>query len=349
MKKIVKFLRNKKKLFLVIVGILFLLIYFFVFRKIKGNTNENAKTYKVKRQNIKQELVLSGEVRADKHAILHFKTSGKLVWVGVKEGDRVRQGQAIASLDKRALEKEFKKYMNYYLKTRWNFEQTKEDYKDFEVWNISEEEKNRIKRIVEQAQFDLDNSVLDVEIKNLALEESVIKAPFSGIVTRVSIQNPGVFINPSEATFEILDPDSLYFEVSADQTEVVNLQEGEKGKIVLDVFPEKEFDGKIIFISFVPKEDETGSVYKVKVSLPKKLTEKIRVGMTGDFRIITEEKKNVLALPLPYVSTDERGSYVYKFENGKRVKTYIKGEEFGEYFVVKEGLQEGDKVIIFEK
>ena len=345
----VKKMLRKKKLVLGLAGIFLIFVYFFALKGKVVKKVKIEKTYTVKKQNIKKELVLSGEVKADKYAVLHFKTSGKLVWIGVKEGDKVKKGQAVASLDRRALEKEFRKYMNYYLKTRWDFEQTKEDYKDFEVWNISETEKNRIKRIVEKAQFDLNNSVLDVEIKNLALQDSVLIAPFSGIVTKMTVKNPGVFITPSEARFEILDPNSLYFEVSADQTEVIDLKEGEKGSIVLDILPEKEYKGEITFISFVPKEDETGTVYKVKVSLPKEIFGKVRVGMTGDFKVITEERKGVLAMPLSFVDFDEKGSFVYVLRGGKKEKKYIKGEEFGEFFIVREGLKKGDKVVRFER
>ncbi len=310
------------------------------------SSSKKIKTYTVSRKNVREELILSGEVKADRQVNLRFKTSGKLVWVGVKVGDKVKKGQAIASLDRRELEKDLKKYLNYYLKTRWDFEQTKEDYKDFEVWGISEEEKNRIKRIVEKAQFDLNNSVIDVELRDIALKDAILISPIDGIVTKVEVPVAGVFITPANAEFEITDPQSLYFSVAADQTEVIKLSEGLEGDLVFDVMPEKSFKGRIDMISFVPKEGETGTVYEVKVSIDNRVLSNLRVGMTGDFKIITGEKENVVAVPLNYVMEDKKGFYVYVLERKKFKKRYIKGEEFADYFIVSSGLSAGEKVVL---
>jgi len=46
---------------------------------------------------------------------------------------------------------------------------------------------------------------------------------------------------------------------------------GQKVKVVLDPFPDKEFEGEVVFINYVPKSDEVGTVYKVKVSFPTEL------------------------------------------------------------------------------
>ncbi len=60
-------------------------------------------------QDIKKELTLTGQIEADNQVNLKFQTAGRLAWVGIKVGDRVKKGQAIASLDKRKLRKNLEK------------------------------------------------------------------------------------------------------------------------------------------------------------------------------------------------------------------------------------------------
>ena len=74
----------------------------------KNNISSKAKnkvdSYKIKREDIREILTLSGEIDAEEKATLKFQTSGRLSWVGVKEGDYVKKYQSLASLDKRELQ-----------------------------------------------------------------------------------------------------------------------------------------------------------------------------------------------------------------------------------------------------
>jgi len=66
---------------------------------------EKESIFVVKRQSIKETLSLAGEIQADEHVVLRFQTSGRLAWIGVKEGDVVKKYQTIASLDQREVKK----------------------------------------------------------------------------------------------------------------------------------------------------------------------------------------------------------------------------------------------------
>src|SRR4030042_4119544 len=112
----------------------------------------------------KNRVTRSGKVKAQSTANLTFQTYGLVTWVGVKEGDYVKKWQGIASLDRRDLEKRLSKAMNLYLTNRWDFEQLQDDYK---------EKKDRYlltdsdRRILDKAQFSLNNAVSDVDIADL--------------------------------------------------------------------------------------------------------------------------------------------------------------------------------------
>jgi RND family efflux transporter MFP subunit len=332
----VNFLKNKKWLivFLILIvgGVLFFLK--------KNNQDKIKNELVVSKKNLKEELTLSGKIAAEEKVTLRFQTSGRLSWVGVHEGDYVKKYQVIASLDQRDLKNRLQKYLNTYVKQRLSFEQTNDDYWQ-KQYDLSESIRDKAKRLLEQNQYDLDNTVLDVEYQNLSLEYANLWTPIEGIVTRVTAPYAGVNITPSQAEFEIINPKTLYFSATADQTEVVSLKEGQRGKIILDAYPDEEINGEIYWIGFSPKPGETGTVYELKIKFDFK--KPLKLEMSGDINFITKERKAVIAIPQTYIKTDKRGDYVNILKNGRVIKRYIKkGEEIEGQIIIKSGLNEGE-------
>lgn len=334
-----RFLPLTKKKIILIAIIILLPLLVWGGRNFLASRGKKIVSASVKHGDIKETLTLSGKIDAKERVTLQFQTGGLLAWVGVKEGDYVQKYQGIASLDQRQLQKTLTKKLNDYLTTRWNFEQTKDDYKDRIITDA-------IKRILEKSQFSLDNSVLDVELQSLSLELANLLTPINGIVTRVDTPFAGVNIyTPNLAQFEIVNPETVFFNVSADQAEVTKLKEGQKADIILDSYPEKQFAGEIKTIAYTPKEGETETVYAVKIFLKDSSNKDLsfRLGMTGDAEFTVAEKKDVLFIPSQFIKSDDKGKYVL-LGKGKK-KTYIEvGLEANTEAEVIKGLDAGDLV-----
>lgn len=297
-------------------------------------------TAKVKRGTLEEKLTISGTIDAEEMATLRFQTSGRLTWVGVKEGDYVKKYQAIASLDQREVRKTLEKYLNTYSSERRDFDQTIiDDYKDKVITDA-------IKRAKEKAQFDLNSAVLDVELKNLAIEFSNLWTPIEGIVTKILAPYAGVNITPATAEFEIVNPKTVYFSANADQTEVVKLAEGKQGELVLDAYPDATVNGSIKTISFIPKSGETGTVYSVKfVFWEDNSTYKYRIGMGGDLTFILERKEDVLYLPIKFVKSEDGKKYVQVKQGNKMEKVTVEvGMETDNNIEITSGIKVNDKV-----
>lgn len=330
----------KKRWYILLITLLLILTIFFRGKNFL-NKNKKENYYQIKKENVKEFLTLSGQIDAEEKVILRFQTSGKLVWVGVKEGNYVKKYQTIASLDQRDLKNRLQKYLNTYVKQRLSFEQTKDNYWQ-KQFDLSERVRKEAERILEQNQYDLNNAVLDVEYQNLILENTNLWTPIEGIVTRVDIPFAGVNITPAQAEFEIVNPKTIYFSATADQTEVVTLKKGQKGKIIFDSFPNKEFEGEIYWIAFTPKREETSPIYPIKIKFnPDNYS--FKLGMSGDINFLVKEKNRVLTLPQGYLKKDNKGEYVNLIDNGGKKKVYVKrGEEIDGKVIIEEGLKEGD-------
>lgn len=343
-----RFLTGKK----FIIFIIFLIVVAFFGKNVflGSSTQKKEKPYKVKRQTLKETLSLSGEIDADEKATLRFQSSGKLVWVGVKQGDLVEKNQGIAALDKREIEMKLKKYLNTFLDSRWSFDQTKEDNRESVIGSLTEEQRRKALRLVDRAQFDLNNAILDVELQNMAEEFAYLSTPIDGIVTVVDAPTAGVNIAPTQAEFEIINPATVYFSISADQTEVIKLFKGQMGKVTYDAYPDDVKSGTITNISFIPKSGETGTVYEVKMGMSEDNSlARYKIGMTGDVEFVLKEKQNVIAIPISYVRTEKGKSYVLKSKNGTDEKTFITtGDTTDELAEVTSGLKEGDVIHTYD-
>lgn len=335
MKNIKKFF---KKYWWSLIVILILIFYFF------PNKKPQLKTYTVKKQNIKEEITLSGKINALEKVNLRFQTSGRLAWVGVKLGDKVKKYQTIASLDQRDLKNRLEKYLNNYTTNRLDFDRSKEVN-----WNkqfdLSESIRKDTELLLKKNQYNLNQTVLDVEYQNLLIEYANLFSPIDGIVTKIDVSTPNINITPAGAEFEIVNPNTLYFQASADQTEVIKLYENQKGEIIFDSYPDKKINGKITYIGFTPKTDESGTVYEIRILFDEKDIN-LKMGMTGDISFTTKERKNIITLPKAFIKEDKKGYFVNIQEKNNIRKQYIKtDEEIDGQVIVKEGIKEKDIVV----
>ena len=304
------------------------------------------KTYKVVRQDIVDALELSGGLDAQEKVTLKFQTSGLLTWVGVKEGDTVKKYQTIASLDKRELQNSMTQYLNTYSKARNDFEQAQSDNKDWQTNGMTDVAREAIKRTLSSEQMDLNNSVLALEAKDLALKFSSLYTPIAGIVTKIDSPLAGQNITPTTATFEVINPKTLYFSALADQTEVTKFVVGQKGVVSLDAFPDKKLETMVSSVAFTPKTGNTGTVYEIKMSLDASSSAQgLKMGMTGDVSFTFGEKKQVLAVPEKYVKEKVGKKYVTVMENGKNKDVFVEtGYEADNMIEIVSGLKENDLI-----
>lgn len=309
------------------------------------------KITQVKKQDLVQTISASGKVKAQEEVTLKFQTSGKLAWVGVKVGDEVKTWQAIASLDKRELKKNIEKELNDYMKERWDFEQDRETYgvttDDLSKYTLT----NAVRRILEKAQFDLNNAVIDVEIADLTEKLATIVTPISGIVTEIESPIAGVNITPATARFTIAKPGVMVFEANVDESDVGGVRIGQRVIITLDAYPEEEFEGVINRISFASITTRGGgTAFPVEIILPENENLRFKVGMNGDTEIITTQESDALTVPIEAVR-EKKGKKFVQIIEGKTVKEIEveTGIESETKIQIISGLSEGQIVITGEK
>ena len=332
-----KIFKRKK---LLIAGVVLVIIGIAIWRLL--GRNKNLETATLQKGEVSEELVLSGEINADEYASLVFPTSGEISWVGVKEGDEVKRGQALIKLDTTVLNSAFQQAQATLRAAEATVENVHDQVKDHSGDETYAQKDTRT--AAEAAKDKAYEGYIQAEYN---LRHSTIVAPFAGIVTYLAHPYSGVNVALTEPQIVLINPDTIYFDVSADQSDVENLFKEQNVTIVLDAVSDKEISGTVDFISYSPKAGEVGAVYKVKVVVDDGLTsDKYRIGMTGDAKFILSKKDDVLYLPPKYIKQDVNGKYIKlgDAKNKTYIETGVEGEDRVE--IVSDKVKEGD--IVFD-
>lgn len=267
-----------------------------------------------------------------------FETSGKIVFVGTTEGSVVKKGRLISKLDSTVLNSNYQIAMS----NLRIYDATAQNILD-QVKGNSDDESYSQKDSRTTAEANKDKAYEAVIVAKRNLDGASLYAPFNGIVTYLAHPFTGVYTSLGAVEAEIIDPSTIYFNVLADQTEVIKLKKDQKVIIILDAFDEKSFNGVITNISFTPKLGESASVYTIKVEFKDVdlNNSSFKIAMTGDAKFITSEKENIFFVPSSFVKQDKSGSYLKTANKDKKiyVETGIESEDSIEVVGdIKEGL-----------
>jgi RND family efflux transporter MFP subunit len=332
---------------IIVAVFLFLVIRNFTTKKTSATTLDPKTDTIINPQieEIKDQLTLSGSIYSDQVAIVKFQNSGKLNWVGVKVGDRVKKWQVLATLDSTELKKSLQTQFNNYREELSQFNDVQFTYKktreDFLVTDT-------IQRILDRTQYSLENSVITYEIADMAIKESRLFTPIEGIVVAIDQPLPGVNITPATATITIINPNSLYFGAQVDQQEVIKLIQGQEAVITLDSFDKNEIQSKLNYIAFTPVAGQSSTVYEIRFTLPlENQNLNYRLGMDGDVTILIKDKNDILTIPIEAINDDNGQIYVWLKINDKIERRDIKtGIETDTKVEILEGLTQNDQVVI---
>jgi len=330
-------IRRRKKLRIVIL-IAVAVVGFVVWKFILAPKKNGIQTTEVKKGTVAEELILSGEISADEYAQLTFPTSGDIAWIGVKEGDFVKKGQYLVKLDTTVLNSAFEQARA----TLRAAEATVANVYD-QVQDHSKDETYAQRDTRTTAEVTKDKAYESYVAAEYNLRHSILTSPFAGIVSYLAHPYSGVYVMATETQVEVINPETIYFDVTGDQNEVPSLFIGQKVNIVLDAIPDETFEGIVDFVSYTPKAGEAGAVYEIKVKFAKEKLDikKFRIGMSGDAKFVIKQKDDVLYVGPEFINSDIKGKYVRlgRQNNKVYIETGIEGEERVE---IKDNLKEGD-------
>jgi RND family efflux transporter MFP subunit len=317
-------------------------------------------------------LNASGYVTARREATVSSKITGKVMEVFVEEGQRVEEGQVLARLDdsnvRTALahaEAVLAAAQSGLAETQVRLEEARRELRRIEALVATriatEADLDRAQAGVQSLEARLARQAADIQVaerevdmRRQELADTVIRAPFAGIVTIKSAQ-PGEMISPISAgggftrtgICTLVDMTSLEIEVDVGESYINRVTPGQAVEATLDAYSDWKIPCKVIAI--IPTADRQKSTVKVRIGFdqldPRILPEMaVRVAFRGEGG--ADADAGVL-VPRLAVRTENGRDTVWVVQNGRATRKTVTTEPAtGDEVTVTRGLAAGERVVV---
>lgn len=199
---------------------------------------------------------------------------------------------------------------------------------------------------VDQTNIAIEQAKVGVEQAQRALDNTVLRAPFAGVIGTV-LAKIGTLTSTGVPAMILIDDQPLRVDVTVDEIDIGQLQEGQPVTLTLDALSDAELTGSIRTIALISTQLGTVTNYTVRVDLDP-TDQPVKVGMTANTTVTVREVTNVIRVPNTYVRIDRRlnQAFVNLFDTeGNLTEVQVTlGLRTDEYSEVIAGLQEGDTV-----
>jgi RND family efflux transporter MFP subunit len=319
-------------------------------------------------------LNASGYVTARREATVSSKITGKVIEVMVEEGMKVQEGQVLARLDDTNVrtslllaEAQLVSASNSLAETRVRIREaeqeldrqngllkakiaTQADYDHAEASALAYKAK------LEQQQSDVTVGERQVASWQQQLDDTIIRAPFAGIVTSKNAQ-PGEMISPISAgggftrtgICTIVDMGSLEIEIDVNESYINRVESGQPVEATLDAYPDWKIPCKVIAI--IPTADRQKSTVKVRVGFDKldrrilpEMSVKVAFREASTAGSVTQR---MVIVPKAAVHQEDGHDIVLVVQNERAERRAVTVRSSTEdETVVNAGLSAGEKVIL---
>ncbi|MDP9091354.1 MAG: efflux RND transporter periplasmic adaptor subunit [Pseudomonadota bacterium] len=238
-------------------------------------------------------LDASGYIVARRRATVSSKVTGKIVKVMLEEGQRVEAGEVIARLDDANWRASLAQSRAQLQQAEAGVASAQTAFDDAKPI-FARSEKQKSAAVISAQSFDESRAQFDVARNNLLiaqrgveaaragvevaqrnLDDTVIRAPFAGIVTEKAAQ-PGEMVSPMSAgggftrtgIGTIVDMDSLEVEVDVSENFINRVRPQQPVTIKLNAYPEWDIPGSVI--AMIPTADRAKATVKVRIAIKQK-------------------------------------------------------------------------------
>lgn len=201
---------------------------------------------------------------------------------------------------------------------------------------------------IAKARIQVNQSTLAVERAQRDLDNTILRAPFGGVVSFISVM-PGTVTSAGVPEITVIDDSHLHIEVNVDEHDIGKISTGQSATVRFDALPSASVSGQVTAVSTVPSTDNEVVTYSVRIELaPHEL--RILSGMTATADITTQRLARALIVPNWAVRFDRASGQAYvsilRTDGGLQdipVALGLRGETHSQVIA---GLEEGQSVAV---
>jgi RND family efflux transporter MFP subunit len=318
-------------------------------------------------------LNATGYVVAQRKAAVASKATGRLIWLGVREGSRVRKDEVIARLEDEDVKAAREQAAANVQVARANLVQGQTELKDAET-ALKRSQGLLVQGFVSQASHDVAVARFDkataqiaslqagiaAAVANLrgaqvAVEQTLIRAPFDGVVL-TKAANVGDIVTPFSSALDtkgavvtMADMTTLEVEADVSESNLSKVRIGQPVEIQLDALPDQRFRGEVS--RTVPTVDRSKATVMTKIRFlepdPRVLPE-----MSAKVAFLSKAVSDAERIARPALNPAaiaKRGGrdVVFVVKDGKLSEVAVEtGETIGDLVEIRRGPQPGEQVVL---
>ena len=311
----------------------------------------------------------AGTVKACQRARIAPATGGQIETLAVREGDRVETGQLLLELWNHDLAAQLK------LVEREHVSAVARADEACVLADVAEREAARLVRLRKQGVVSEENydrsaaeatarragcraaqaavgvGAAQVDVARAALERTILRAPFRGIVAEVNGE-VGEFVTPSPVgiptppTVDLIQTGCAYVSAPIDEVDAAGVRVGMPARLTLDAYPGRSFTGRVRRIApYVVDVEKQARTVDVEVDFVDAAdTEDLLIGYSADIEVVLETRDDRLRVPTESLLEGRR---VLVLADGvlesRDVRTGIANWQFTE---IVDGAAAGERVVL---
>jgi RND family efflux transporter MFP subunit len=317
-------------------------------------------------------LNATGYVVAQRKAAVASKATGRLEWLGVMEGSRVRKDEVIARLENRDVTAQRDQAAANVKVAAAGLEQARAELREAEA-NLKRSQDLAERKYISESALDTAVARFDkaragvqageaslavaqanLKAAEVALDQTLIRAPFDGVVLTKSA-NVGDNVTPFSqaadtkgAVVTMADMDTLEVEADVAESSLGRIRVGQPCEIQLDAVPDHRFPGVVQRI--VPTVDRAKATVLVKIRFLER-DGRVLPDMSAKVAFLERaveaaDRQPVTVVPKQAVVARDGGKAVFLVKDGRAVLTRVDGARAIGDLVQVTGMAVGDRVVV---
>lgn len=305
----------------------------------KVNSNGSlikVKVQKAKKTNVKHSFTSTGTVLAENIAFISPEMNGQIKNIYVKEGQFVKKGQLLISLNSAVLQSSISE-----LKTGLDLAKIMYE-KQKTLWE------QKIGKEVDYLQAKNKKESLEAKLKttNAQLRMSKIYAPFSGIVDAI-YSKKGEMATPGRKLIDFVNLNTMEVVAEISEKYLPYISKGDSVTVNFPTYPNMVKKSVVFRTSNII--NPANRTFKILVKINNK-DKKIKAFMIAEL-VLSDYSGHDYSVPSIIIKKDRKGEYIFiaKMENGKSIaeKRYIKTAlHTGNNTIIKEGIKNNENIIV---
>jgi membrane fusion protein (multidrug efflux system) len=294
-------------------------------------------------------------VKALNEVELRPQVNGYITGIFFKEGDKVKKGQKLYSIDQQQSEATYNQALANQSAQEANLLKAKKDverYRELDKQDaIAKQQVDYAEATYAAAQQQVEAAKATVRSVQTNVRYATIIAPFDGTIG-ISNVRLGASVSPGQTLLNTISSDDpVAVDITVDQNEIYRFTQlltknpGKKDSTFRLAFRGQVYPapGKISIIDRAV-DPQTGTI-KMRVVFPNP-DHTLRAGMSGTLRVLSGSSEKSVVVPYKAISEQLGEFLVYIADSAKATqRKVVLGKQLGKNIIIKDGLKEGETII----